>query len=72
MSILEVKNIYYEKDNTTILNDISFNVEKGDCISIIGSSGSGKSTLLKLCSDLIPVLKVICSIKEKIIMNMTL
>lgn len=57
MSILEVKNIYYEKDNTKILNDISFNVEKGDCISIIGSSGSGKSTLLKLCSDLIPVTK---------------
>lgn len=65
MSILEVKNIYYEKDNTKILNDISFNVEKGDCISIIGSSGSGKSTLLKLCSDLIPVTKGNLFYKEK-------
>lgn len=53
MSFLELKNIYYENDNNCILNNISINIEKGDCVSIIGASGSGKSTLLKLCADLI-------------------
>lgn len=55
MSILEIKNVYYESDNIQILNGISIYVEQGDCISLVGQSGSGKSTLLKLCSDLLPI-----------------
>lgn len=55
MTILNVKNIYYKVCNDTILNDVSFQVNEGDCISIVGPSGSGKSTLLKLCADLIPI-----------------
>lgn len=55
MSILDIKNIYYESDNTQILNNINLKVEEGDCISIVGPSGSGKSTLLKLCADLIEI-----------------
>lgn len=54
MSILRIKNLTYEADNTEILKSITLDVEEGDCISIVGQSGSGKSTLLKLCSDLIP------------------
>lgn len=57
MSVLEIKDIYYESDNTKILNGVSLKIEKGDCISIVGSSGSGKSTLLKLCADLIEISK---------------
>lgn len=53
MEILSINNLIYEADNTKILSGINFNVEQGDCISIVGQSGSGKSTLLKLCSDLI-------------------
>lgn len=53
MSFLELKNIYYENDNSCILNNISIDIEKGDCVSIVGPSGSGKSTLLKLCADII-------------------
>lgn len=53
MSFLELKNIYYEAENSCILNNISIGIEEGDCISIVGPSGSGKSTLLKLCADLI-------------------
>ena len=53
MNILSLKNIKYSFENTEILNGINLDIEKGDCISIIGTSGSGKSTLLKLCSDLI-------------------
>lgn len=53
MSILSLKNIKYSFESTDILNGINLEINKGDCISIIGSSGSGKSTLLKLCADLI-------------------
>lgn len=53
MSLLELKNVSYIKENKTILNDISLKVEEGDFISIMGASGSGKSTILKLCSHLI-------------------
>ena len=47
MSILEVKNIEKHFGATQVLKDISFSLEKGQAISIIGSSGSGKTTLLR-------------------------
>lgn len=55
MNIISVNNISYNLGNTQILKDISFDVEKGECISIVGQSGSGKSTLLKICADLLPI-----------------
>lgn len=52
MSLIEVKNltkIYGKGENEVIaLNNISFSVEQGEFIAIIGASGSGKSTLLHL------------------------
>ena len=47
MPILEVKNISKQFDNTPVLKDISFTMEKGTVLSIIGSSGGGKTTLLR-------------------------
>lgn len=47
MSVLEVKNINKSFGKTQVLKDISFSVEKGEVLVIIGSSGSGKTTLLR-------------------------
>ncbi len=47
MAILEVKNIEKHFGKTEVLKDISFSLEKGEVLAIIGSSGSGKTTLLR-------------------------
>ena len=47
MSILEVRNIEKHFGATRVLEDISFSLEQGQALAIIGSSGSGKTTLLR-------------------------
>jgi len=47
MPILEVHNIEKHFGSTRVLEDISFNLEQGQALAIIGSSGSGKTTLLR-------------------------
>ena len=54
MSILEVRNIEKHFGDTEVLKDISFSLEKGQSLAIIGSSGSGKTTLLKALCNLLP------------------
>ena len=46
---IQVKNLSFAyEEGKTVLNDISFNFEKGKSYAVVGSSGSGKSTLLNL------------------------
>ena len=52
MSILEVKNIQKSFGRTEVLKDVSFVLEQGQVLSIIGSSGSGKTTLLRFLNFL--------------------
>ena len=47
MAILEVNHLEKSFGSTQVLKDISFSLEKGQALSIIGSSGSGKTTLLR-------------------------
>ena len=52
MSILEVNNIRKSFGDNEVLKDISFNLDTGKVLSIIGSSGSGKTTLLRCITSL--------------------
>lgn len=50
--IIEVKNLIKKYGENTILNNISFDIEKGEVVSLIGPSGSGKSSILRSIVDL--------------------
>ena len=56
MSIIKVENLskeFGEKENKVrVLNDLSFEIEEGEFVSLMGASGSGKSTLLYLIGGL--------------------
>ncbi len=50
---LEVKNLVKTFDGKKVLNNISFKVENGQTLGVVGFSGSGKSTLLKIISGIL-------------------
>ena len=52
MSILSLQNISFSYDKTPVLQNISYEFEKGKMYCIIGKSGAGKTTLLSLLSGL--------------------
>ena len=46
--MLDIKNISFSYTETPVIKNVTFSIEKGQNIAIIGESGCGKSTLLKL------------------------
>ena len=52
MAILEVTNLKKSFGKTEVLKNISFELNRGEVLSIIGSSGSGKTTLLRCINSL--------------------
>lgn len=46
--LLEIKNLSFKYSDELVLDDINFDVYRGDYIALIGSNGAGKSTLVKL------------------------
>ena len=71
MSVLEVKNIKKNFGKTEVLKGISFSLEKGEVLSIIGSSGSGKTTLLRCLNFLEFAESGTISVGGKIIYGLT-
>ena len=47
MSLISCKNVYLKYDNVSVVENLNFQVEKGDYLCIVGENGSGKSTLIK-------------------------
>jgi phospholipid/cholesterol/gamma-HCH transport system ATP-binding protein len=53
MKMIELKNIDKTFDGRKVLSNVSFSVNAGEILAIVGFSGSGKSTILKIICDLI-------------------
>lgn len=53
MSLLALQNVSLCYDKSPVLQDISFSLEKGENMLIVGSNGAGKTTLLKVLSGLL-------------------
>ena len=47
MSQIECKNLSVKYENRVVLEDVSFSIEEGDYLCIVGENGAGKSTLVK-------------------------
>lgn len=47
---VKLKNVNFRYENINILSNISFTIEKGETIALVGKSGSGKSTIADLCA----------------------
>ena len=53
MSLVEFKNVYKSYDDKHILNNVSFKIERGKIVGLLGKNGVGKTTIIKLLNDLI-------------------
>ena len=70
--MIEVKNIHKKFGDNLVLNDVSFNFQRGKTNLIIGDSGSGKTTLLKILIGLYPFDKGVISYDGRIFNEMKL
>ena len=69
--LLSIKNVEKKYNNgTNALKNISFDVEKGEFISVIGPSGSGKSTLLRSINKMIDISQGSILFEDKNIENL--
>ena len=69
MAVLEVKNLVKNFGSTKVLKDISFSMEKGEVLAIIGSSGSGKTTVLRCLNFLEQATNGIIKVDNQIVFD---
>lgn len=76
MAYINLKNntkIYQSGDTTIYANkNITFSIDKGELVIILGSSGAGKSTLLNILGGMEPNTSGDVIVAEKILQNITL
>ena len=53
MSLVEFKNVYKSFDDKEVLKNVSFKIEKGKIVGLLGKNGMGKTTIIKLINDLL-------------------
>ena len=53
MSLVEFKNVNKYFDSKHVLKDVSFKIEKGKIVGLLGKNGMGKTTIIKLINDLL-------------------
>ena len=71
MAILEVNELTKDFGSTKVLKGISFSLEEGKVLSIIGSSGSGKTTLLRCINGLETATTGKISVNDKVVFDST-
>ncbi len=64
-SLVDIRNLSFHFGSTTVLSNISFSINKGDFVGLIGPNGSGKTTLIKLLLGLYKIQKGIIRINGK-------
>ena len=69
MAVLTVEGIQKSFSGVDVLRDISFSLEKGEALAIIGSSGSGKTTLLRCLNFLETPDKGVIRVGDQVIFN---
>ena len=65
MSLLSIENLSYAYGKTEVLSDISFTINRGEIVGLLGLSGSGKTTLLKILSGLSPMKSGTYTLEDK-------
>lgn len=67
--ILKVENIKKYFGENLVLNNVSFNIDKGNIVSVIGPSGAGKTTLIRCINDLEDIDNGKITINDKILID---
>lgn len=71
LSVKHINKYFYDPQKFQVLSDVSFDIQKGEFVSIIGKSGSGKSTLLYLLSTMDTDYEGQISINDKLVTGLT-
>lgn len=71
--MIDTKNISftYNINSRNILEDISFDIQKNQCIAVLGNNGAGKSTLLKCMNRICPAQQGVVLVEGKNVFEMT-